>query len=71
MGIFPQDAKLTERPKEIPAWDEATEDEKKVYARMMEVCVCMSFVCAASVLAWLRARCLRTRVAPARATNAQ
>ncbi len=37
LGIFPEDAKLTERPKEIPAWDETPEDERKVYARFMEV----------------------------------
>jgi arylsulfatase A-like enzyme len=37
MGIFPEDAKLTERPKDIPAWEETPEDERKVYARFMEV----------------------------------
>jgi arylsulfatase A-like enzyme len=28
---------LTPRPKEIPAWDSLNDDQKKVYARMMEV----------------------------------
>jgi arylsulfatase len=37
MGIVPGNAKLTSRPKEIPAWDSLDRDHKKVYARMMEV----------------------------------
>jgi arylsulfatase A-like enzyme len=37
MGIIPANAKLTARPKEIPAWDALTADQKKLYARMMEV----------------------------------
>lgn len=37
MGIIPQDAQLTPRPKEIPAWDEMTADQKKLFARQMEV----------------------------------
>jgi arylsulfatase A-like enzyme len=36
-GIIPQTAKLTERPAAIPAWDSLTADQKKVFARMMEV----------------------------------
>ncbi len=36
-GIVPKDTVLTERPKEIPAWDSLSEKEKKVYARQMEV----------------------------------
>ena len=36
MGIIPQNAKLTPRPSEIPAWDEQPEDAKKVYRRLME-----------------------------------
>lgn len=36
MGIIPPDAKLTPRPKEIPAWDKQSADAKKVYERLME-----------------------------------
>jgi len=37
MGIIPADAKLTSRPKEIPAWDSMNADQQRLYARMMEV----------------------------------
>ncbi len=37
MGIIPKNAKLTPRPAEIPAWDTLTADQKRLYARMMEV----------------------------------
>lgn len=37
MGIVPAGTKLTPRPKEIPAWDSLSADQKLVYARMMEV----------------------------------
>ncbi|HJY82935.1 MAG TPA: arylsulfatase [Candidatus Binatia bacterium] len=37
MGIIPTDAKLTPRPKEIPAWESLSADQKRLYARMMEV----------------------------------
>jgi len=37
LGVVPADAKLTPRPKEIPAWDSLSPDEKKVAARLMEV----------------------------------
>jgi arylsulfatase len=37
MGIIPADAKLTPRPQEIPAWDGMSADQKRLYARMMEV----------------------------------
>lgn len=37
MGIFPKDANLTARPKEIPAWDETPMEERAYYARFMEV----------------------------------
>ena len=37
MGIIPPNAKLTERPPGIPAWDSLDADHKKVAARMMEV----------------------------------
>jgi arylsulfatase A-like enzyme len=37
LGIVPQDTKLTERPSQIPAWDSLSPDQKRLYARMMEV----------------------------------
>jgi arylsulfatase len=37
LGVVPANALLTPRPKEIPAWDSLNADQKKVYARMMEV----------------------------------
>src|SRR4029079_1181824 len=37
LGVIPKEAKLTERPKEIPAWDTQTPDQKKLFARQMEV----------------------------------
>lgn len=37
MGIIPADAKLTPRPKEIPAWEGMSAEQKRLYARMMEV----------------------------------
>jgi arylsulfatase A-like enzyme len=37
LGIVPPDTVLTPRPEEIPAWDSLTDDQKRVYARMMEV----------------------------------
>ncbi len=37
LGVIPPDANLTPRPKEIPAWDEASPREQKVYAAMMEL----------------------------------
>jgi len=36
-GIIPPDAKLTERTPGIPAWDSLNADQKKLFARMMEV----------------------------------
>ncbi len=36
-GIIPANTKLTERPASIPAWDSLNADQKKVFARMMEV----------------------------------
>ena len=36
LGVIPQDAQLTERPKEIQAWDTLSADEKRVGARLME-----------------------------------
>ncbi|MFL5405855.1 MAG: sulfatase-like hydrolase/transferase, partial [Myxococcales bacterium] len=37
LGIIPQNAKLTPRPAQIPAWDSFDADHKKVFARMMEI----------------------------------
>jgi len=36
MGIVPQSADLTKRPKEIPSWASQTADQKKLEARQME-----------------------------------
>ena len=37
LGIVPQDTALTARPDTIPAWDSLKPEEKKLYARQMEV----------------------------------
>ncbi|HTJ62886.1 MAG TPA: arylsulfatase [Alphaproteobacteria bacterium] len=37
LGIVPKDATLTPRPDAIPAWNALTDDQKRVYAREMEV----------------------------------
>jgi arylsulfatase A-like enzyme len=37
LGVVPADAELTERPEEIPAWDDMPDDLKPVLARQMEV----------------------------------
>jgi arylsulfatase len=37
LGVVPQDTKLTPRPDILPAWDSLSDDEKKLYARQMEV----------------------------------
>jgi arylsulfatase len=37
LGVVPQDTKLTERSAGLPAWDSLNADQKKIYARMMEV----------------------------------
>ena len=37
LGVIPADAELTPRPKELPAWDSLTADQKKLLARQMEV----------------------------------
>ena len=36
MGVIPQDAELTKRPKEIPSWDSQTPDQRKIETRQME-----------------------------------
>ncbi len=37
LGVIPQDAELTARPDLFPAWDSLDDDEKRLYARQMEV----------------------------------
>ena len=37
LGVIPADAELTDRPAEIPAWDDVADDLKPVLARQMEV----------------------------------
>lgn len=36
LGVIPADTKLTARPKEIPAWDDMTSDQKRLFERQME-----------------------------------
>lgn len=36
MGIIPVDTQLTSRPKEIPAWDDMSAEQKKLFERQME-----------------------------------
>jgi len=37
LGIVPSNTQLTKRPDELPAWDSLSADQKRLYARMMEV----------------------------------
>jgi arylsulfatase len=37
MGIVPQDAELSHHDPDVQPWDQCSSDEKKLYARMMEV----------------------------------
>lgn len=37
MGIVPQNTQLTKRPAEIPSWDSQTPEQKRLFARQMEV----------------------------------
>jgi arylsulfatase A-like enzyme len=37
LGVVPASAKLTTRPAGLPAWDSLNADQKRLYARMMEV----------------------------------
>jgi len=37
LGVVPKDTKLTTRSKGLPAWDTLNADQKRLYARMMEV----------------------------------
>lgn len=37
LGVIPANTVLTPRPKELPAWDSLSPDQKRLYARQMEV----------------------------------
>jgi arylsulfatase A-like enzyme/uncharacterized membrane protein len=37
LGVIPPDTELTERPDAFPAWDSLTDNDRKLYARQMEV----------------------------------
>jgi len=37
LGVVPPNAQLTKRPEQIPAWDSLSADQKRLFARMMEV----------------------------------
>jgi arylsulfatase A-like enzyme len=37
LGVVPPDTKLTARPESLAAWDSLNADQKRIYARMMEV----------------------------------
>jgi arylsulfatase len=37
LGVVPPDAQLTPRPAELPAWDSLSTDQRRLFARMMEV----------------------------------
>jgi arylsulfatase len=37
LGVVPASAQLTPRPAELPAWDSLSADQKRLFARMMEV----------------------------------
>jgi arylsulfatase A-like enzyme len=37
LGIVPANTQLTKRPEQIPAWDTLSADQKRLFARMMEV----------------------------------
>ena len=37
LGIIPADTKLASHDPDVPYWDQSTDDEKRLYARMMEV----------------------------------
>ncbi|MCW5314235.1 sulfatase-like hydrolase/transferase [Nostoc sp. KVJ3] len=37
LGVIPENALLTPRPKELPAWDSLSAEEQKLYAHMAEV----------------------------------
>ena len=37
LGVVPPNTRLTKRPEQLPAWDSLSDDQKRLYARMMEV----------------------------------
>ena len=37
LGVIPADAELTPRPESMPSWDSLTENQRRLYARQMEV----------------------------------
>jgi arylsulfatase len=37
LGVVPSNARLTTRPESLPAWDSLKPEQKRLYARMMEV----------------------------------
>jgi len=37
LGVVPPNTQLTKRPEQVPAWDSLSTDQKRLYARMMEV----------------------------------
>jgi len=37
LGVVPTNTQLTKRPEKIPAWDSLSDDQKRLYAHMMEV----------------------------------
>ena len=37
LGVIPPETKLTTRSEGLPAWDSLNADQKRLYARMMEV----------------------------------
>ena len=37
LGIFPEDAELSARDPDVPEWDSLSDDQKRLYARFMEV----------------------------------
>lgn len=49
LGIVPKNTKLSKRIKELPAWDSLNKDEKKLYARQMEVFAAQLEYCDAQI----------------------
>jgi arylsulfatase len=37
LGVVPPNTQLTKRPEQLPAWDSLSDDQKRLYAHMMEV----------------------------------
>jgi arylsulfatase A-like enzyme len=37
LGVVPANTQLTKRPEQLPAWDSLSADQRRLYARMMEV----------------------------------